>query len=208
MATTIEEFVDERGIRSLFHFTRLANLDSILQSGLLPRDVCARSGKHCVVNDHYRHDGTSAICASISFPNYKMFYPLRIDADNADAEWVVLKLKRSLLWRTRCGFCVTNAADATVSAISLANRQGLPALRRLFDDYGTKARSSLGIPDHYTTNPQAEVLLLDGSTPEDIKTVYFQRSATMTMFREKYKDLPCHLDGGYFSGRSDYKHWK
>ena len=44
MATTIEEFVDERGIRSLFHFTRLKNLPSILKRGLLIKKACDAAG--------------------------------------------------------------------------------------------------------------------------------------------------------------------
>lgn len=206
MATTIQEFVDERGIKSLFHFTRVDNLSSILLRGLLPKDVCAQAGVQPVINDHYRHDGTNAVCASISFPNYKMFYPLR--CDNPDSKWVVLKLERSLLWRTRCAFCVTNAANATVSTVPLEKRQGLPALQRLFDDYETKARSGLRIPGHYTTNPQAEVLLFDGATPEDIKGVYFQERVTMKTFQDAHNGLQFHLNGGYFDGRSDYQHWR
>ena len=101
MAGTIQEFVDARGIKSLFHFTRVDNLRPILESGLLTREACDLAGIKPVINDHYRYDGTGAISATISYPNYRMFYSLRC---GSDAEWVVLKLKRSLLWRTRCAF--------------------------------------------------------------------------------------------------------
>lgn len=206
MAMTIEQFVEGRGIKSLFHFTRLVNLHSIVAKGLLPKDACAKAGVAPVVNDQFRFDGTNAVCASISFPNYKMFYPLR--CDNAGTDWVVLKLKRSLLWRTRCAFCVTNAANSAVSSVSLDKRTGLAALQEMFTNYEGKERSTLNIPDHYPTNPQAEVLLLDGTTPADIKGIYFQRSDTMKTFEAAYNGPPCHLNGGYFDGRSDYQHWK
>lgn len=206
MATAIEEFVDERAIKSLFHFTRLDNLPSILARGLLTKEACAHAGIDPATNDPYRYDGTGAISATISYPNYKMFYRLR--CDNPDVEWVVLKLKRSLLWRTSCGFSDTNAGDGSVYNIPMSRRQGLAALQSMFGDYGHIERATLKIPDHYTTNPQAEVLLLDGATVDDIKGVYFQRSATHQQYRALYPDIPCHLNGGFFDGRSDYVHWK
>jgi hypothetical protein len=90
----------------------------------------------------------------------------------------------------------------------MSRRQGLAALQSMFGDYGHIERATLKIPDHYTTNPQAEVLLLDGATVDDIKGVYFQRSATHQQYRALYPDIPCHLNGGFFDGRSDYVHWK
>ena len=176
MTTTIEEFVDERGIKSLFHFTRLSNLRSVLSKGLLTKEACARASINPSINDPYRYDGTGAISATISYPNYKMFYRLR--CDNPDVEWVVLKLKRSLLWRTSCAFSDTNAGDGSVYNVSISRRQGISALQSMFGDYGHIQRATLKIPEHYTTNPQAEVLLLDGTTVDDVKGVYFQRSAT------------------------------
>lgn len=206
MATTIEEFVEERGIKSLFHFTRLNNLPSILAHGLLTKDACVCTGIAPVINDAYRYDGTGAISATVSYPNYKMFYRLR--CDNPDVEWVVVELKPSLLWQTRCAFSDTNAGDGSVYNVPIPCRQGLAALRSMFCDYGHIERVTLEIPDHYTTNPQAEVLLLDGATVDDIKGVYFQRSATQQQYRAQYPGLPCYLNGGLFDGRSDYVHWK
>ena len=206
MTTTIEEFADDRGIRSLFHFTRLPNLPSILANGLLTKDACARAYITPSINDSYRYDGTGAISVTISYPNYRMFYRLR--CENPGVEWVVLKLKRSLLWRTRCAFSDTNAGDGSVYSIPIGHRQGLAALQSMFGDYRDIERKSLNIPDHYTTNPQAEVLLLDGAAVDDITGIYFERSATQKQYTALYPDRPCHLNGGFFDGRSDSAHWK
>lgn len=206
MARTIEEFVEERGIKSLFHFTRLNNLPSILRHGLLTKERCALAGVEPAINDPDRYDGTDAISATISYPNYKMFYCLR--CDNPDVEWVVIKLKPSLLWETRCAFSDTNAGDGSVYNIPISRRQGLAALQSMFSDYGHIERAMLKIPDHYTTNPQAEVLLLDGATVSDIRGVYFERSTTHQQYKAQVPDLPCYLNGGFFNGRSDYAHWK
>lgn len=207
MSKPIEEFVKERRIKSLFHFTRLDNLRSIIEHGFLTREQCAEKGIKAAVNDHQRYDGTGAICSTISFPNYRLFYRLRCDHPNV--EWVVLELDASLLWRTRCAFSNTNAGDGSVFKIPVAQRQGLAALQAMFADYGDVQRDSLNIPDYYTTNPQAEVLLLDGATlDEDAKCVYFERSATQNEFLKEFSGLSCRLNGGYFNGRHDHAHWK
>lgn len=207
MAKTIEEFVKDRGIKSLFHFTRLDNLRSIIEHGFLTREQCAAKGIEAAVNDHQRYDGTGALCATISFPNYKLFYRLRCDHPNV--EWVVLELDASLLWRTKCAFSNTNAGDGSVFNIPIAQRLGLGALQAMFADYGNVRREALKIPDHYTTNPQAEVLLLDGATADDEgKCVYFERWATQKKFLEEFPGLPCRVNGGYFNGRHDHAHWK
>jgi hypothetical protein len=206
MAKTVEEFIAERGIKSLFHFTRLDNLPSILERGLLTKGTCHQAGIAPTINDAFRYDGSGAVCATISFPNYKMFYRLR--CENPDVEWVVLELKRSLLWRKRCAFCSTNAGDSSVFTIPIEHRQGLAPLQAMFGDYGTIKREVLAIPNHYPTNPQAEVLLLDGAEVDNIMGVYFQRSVTQKRYASQYASLPCHLNGGYFDGRSDWNSWK
>lgn len=206
MTTSIESFVEERKIKYLFHFTRLNNLQSILKDGLLTKDKCAATNITPVINDLHRYDGTDAICVTISYPNYKLFYRLR--CENPKDEWVVLKLGCSLLWRTRCAFSNTNAGDGAVYKIPLGDRQGLAPLQSMFGDYGSVERLTLKIPDHYTTNPQAEVLLLDGASVSDIKGVYFESSATQQKYSALYPDLQCHVKGGFFEGRSDSSNWK
>jgi|JI9StandDraft_2_1071091.scaffolds.fasta_scaffold196250_2 hypothetical protein len=206
MDTAIKTFIDARGVKSLFHFTRLNNLPSILENGLLTKEACARAGINPAVNDTIRYDGTDAISVTISYPNYKMFYRLR--CDNPDVEWVVLKLTCSLLWQTMCAFSDTNAGDGLVYSVPIARRQGVAALQSMFSDYGNIKRTTLGIPDNYTTNPQAEVLLLDGATVDDITGVYFQTLVTYQKYKAQYLDLKCSYRGRFFDGRSDYLHWR
>jgi ssDNA thymidine ADP-ribosyltransferase, DarT len=206
MTKAIEDFVAERGIKSLFHFTRLDNIPSILADGLLTKEACAGACIAPVINDPCRYDGTGAISATISFPNYRLFYRLR--CDNPGVKWVVLELKCSLLWRTTCAFSNTNAGDSSVSNVPISERRGLSALQSMFSDYGDIKRATLGIPHHYTTNPQAEVLLLDGATMDDITGVYFEQEATLQIYKAAYPDRPLYLNGGFFVWRSDFEHWK
>jgi hypothetical protein len=144
MARTIEEFVHKRGIKSLFHFTRVQNLRSILERGLLTRTGCNKAGVEPAINDPSRYDGTDAICATISLPNYKMFYRLR--TENKGVDWAVLELNCSLLWRTPCAFSVTNAGDRSVFSVPIAQRRGLESLKSMFGDYQHIVRAALDVP--------------------------------------------------------------
>lgn len=210
-SAAIRASVEKRGITSVLHFTRLENLRSILSLGLLTRDklhLCPGAA----INDLERYDGTNAVCASIGFPNYRMFYRLR--CNDRGAEWIVLKLNPSVLWEARCAFCATNAANAVISRIPIEQRRGLRAFETLFEDYVGKSRRSLSIPDSYPTNPQAEVLLLDGAEISYVDAIYFQTWRAMHEFRtlqEKHPNFAkfdTFLNGGYFDPRDDYAHWK
>ncbi len=157
----IRRICEQRGIKYLVHFTRMDNLASILKHGLLGRERLEKMRIPYVYNDEQRIDRCSdAICLSISFPNYKMFYVYRKKLESA--KWVVLVLKRDILWELDCAFCQENAASNNVRFIPLEERKKGSALEDLFTEYDKihdVQRSSLGIPPEYTTNPQAEVLV-------------------------------------------------
>lgn len=203
MAATIREFVDTRGIKALFHFTRAENLASILQQGLVTRDVVGDGG---VCNDPYRIDGTNAVCVSIGFPNYKMLWGLR--QDNPDTEWVIVVLHARALWEMQCAFCQANAASAQVTAIPLPQRMTLGALQIMYADFGGKQRAALNIPDHFPTNPQAEVLALDGIPREYVGGVLVRTNAMKVHVETAFPGTPVKLAPNYFRYRQDYEHWK
>jgi hypothetical protein len=210
---SIERYVKERGIAALVHFTRVDNLASIMQHGLCVPSACVNNGLKAVRNDHYRHDGADAVCATITVPNYKMFYPLRIKAP-AGTNWVVLAIRPSILWETDCAFCTTNAASATVTAIPLAQRRGLEAMKLMFADYPGKPRADLKIPDNYTTNPQAEVLLLEGVALKYIIGMVFNTANLHAQYKAKYEGKPplhTHIKSYHYPNsflpRKDKDHW-
>ena len=75
---TIQQICEERGITTLIHFTRIENLQNILQEGLLGRSFLEERRQEFLFNDNDRADGhKEAVCLSISFPNYQMFYRIR-----------------------------------------------------------------------------------------------------------------------------------
>lgn len=204
----MKETVEERGINVIWHFTRLSNLDNILKDGLINRRQLISNGTPTVFNDQYRlDDHEDAICCSIEFPNYKMFYQLR--QANPDTEWVVIGLKPSILWEKDCAFCTTNAASKMVTSIPIEKRKGEAAFKALFEEIpGKPTRSDLAIPDAYPTNPQAEVLVFG-----NIETSYFigvvtQAKEIEILLKALYPDFCFLYSKAFFSPRIDYMHWK
>lgn len=214
-ASEIRKFVESREIKSLLHFTKVANVPGILKHGLLGRQTIASSDLKAEFNDRYRYDNaTDAVCASISFPNYKMFYSLQ--QMNLEEDWAVLRLSPRLLWEIPCAFCFSNAASSEVASIPLKDRMGLKALESMFDDISPSIkRVSLGIPDEYTTDPQAEILILGAVDPDYIvninvngKNKIKDMAAMQRLFRPYSGDLKFLHDESLFTYRKDYEHWK
>ena len=161
----IQNILRERQIRYLCHFTRLENLESILNHGLIPRANLYNKefndkrnlSIHGIFNDEHRYDGKpEAICLSISFPNSSMFYGLRC-ADNR-TKWAVIVLSADVLIDKNCAFYPTNAANNCVRHLPTANFQGVDALNALFE--GADEEREFLLPKD-PTDVQAEVLVFD-----------------------------------------------
>lgn len=211
----MQAIVEAHGIEHVLHFTRLSNLPSILQYGLLGRQTLVSRSYRAEINDQYRFDYLpDALCCSLSFPNYKMFYSLR--ANNPGVDWAVLRLKPSLLWEKRCVFCASNAASREIASENIENRTTPAAFRAMFSDHSNMPdRSTLGIPDHYTTNPQAEVLVLEPIEPRYVMDVVVDDRNRVNDIQalghliESYGERATFLHAKeYFGARSDYAHWR
>lgn len=207
MAANIQELIVERDIQVLTHFTKLANLPSIMGRGLVTRDVIVREGNSAVWNDQFRHDNTTAICATIGFPNYKMFYPLRCQAPDG-TDWVVIGLRPSILVDLPCAFCVENAASARGTAIPLARRMGLSAMEAMYGEYPDRPRATLALPVPYTTHPQAEVLILANVPVAYIMVVAVPDEATLQRAAALAPTAPFAIHPYWFGPRRDYSHWR
>jgi hypothetical protein len=205
MSTSIQVFAETRPVKWLMHFTRANNLDSILARGLVLRSTLIGEGfTEC--NDQYRIDGTDAVCVSIGFPNYKLFYPLR--QKYPQEQWVVLAIRREALWMLDCAFCSTNAASSEVKKIPISERRSVSALEAMFGDLPNKPRAELGIPDYWPTNPQAEVLILNGVPREYIFAIVAPTETVKQELAAKHPGIEISVFSGYFNGRKDYLHWK
>ena len=211
--SSIKQICHDRGIKILFHFTHIENLRCILGEGLLSREtletIRGLLKKSPRFNDQDRLDKhPDAICLSIGFPNYKMFYRYR---SKNPSQWVVLLLDAKLLWELDCAFCQENAASNAVRNIPLENRKHPDALNNMFKEYyRTISRQSLSIPDHYPTYPQAEVLVCNPIPVAYIKKVHFCEKTALEQwcFSNSEMDAKTFLASKqYFRPRSDWKVW-
>ncbi len=209
MNKQLKKIVEDRDIKWLFHFTRAENIPNIFSYGLLSVENLEALSIDFYYNDSYRYDKCrNAVCTSIQFPNYKMFYPLRLN--NPGVEWVVLKLDASILYELDCAFCITNAGSGEVYNIPITERMGAEAFNKLFDDYPSyPLRQQLGISDRCPTNPQAEVLVFNTIPINYIKSVYFKDSHTLHKFEEYIpENINATVNSKVFIYRSDYEYWR
>jgi hypothetical protein len=208
----IKEYCKERGIECLMHFTRVENLKHIIKHGLVTRTQVDQWRKEYnnsfpLICDEERWDNTlDSISLSISFPNYKLFYEQR---QKHKGTWVVIQLDKSILWELDCAFCHKNAASSEVRCIDIQQRKSVEALRAMFCNTPDNLRGKLNLPDRYTTDPQAEVLVLENIPTRYIEKVYSERNLPAQNWKRK--------DGGYiyaevrkdvFTPRHDYPYWQ
>lgn len=199
----IRRIVQERGIKHLMHFTRIENLPGIRDRGLQSRAALGDDG--CVWNDDWRRDKRRhAICLSVSYPNYKMFFDYR---ERKGGDWAVLLLDPCLLWELDCGFVEVNAAGGAVPQRPEDELKSLAALERMFEN--VELRAALQLPPHYTTNPQAEVLVFEPIVQTFIQEIHIKRELEEPVYYDcNGHVIPIKTDGTYFWPRQDYRHWQ
>lgn len=148
-------------------------MKNILKNGLEGRDQLDSSSTDYHYNDKWSDDNIkNGICCSISFPNYRMFYKYRDEAEAPHHKWAVIVLDPSVLWKKDCLFFPYNAADNLIT-----KNNKIYDLEALFGDLEGKniKRASLPIPAHYTTDPQAEVIFTEKIDPSFFRYIYFSR---------------------------------
>lgn len=92
----------------------------------------------------------------------------------------------------------------------------LTALESMFEEVASGIqRANLGIPDEYTTDPQAEILILGVVDPKyiiDINVNEESRVNDMASLQRLFQPFSGSFtflhDESLFTYRSDYEHWK
>lgn len=205
----MEQLLKERQIDWLLHFTQAENLPNIFKYGLLPRSVINNRGIQSNFNDEYRYDDCSnAVCMSIEFPNYKMFYQLR--KKNPEVDWVVLLLDAKILCDFDCAYCYANAGSAEMFNTPIEQRMGKKAFLHLFDDCPNgNTREKLNIGSWLPTNPQAEVLVFASIPVTYILKVFFEDRQTLNKYSNTIPDfIKVEVKQKAFSYREDYSFWQ
>lgn len=165
----IEKICKKRGIQSLYHFTKVSSLPSILEHGLLSHQAVKEM--HWPLVDPYRHDGREDhICLSVSHPNSRMLYKL----SHADqSAWCILKFPITIAWERDCLFTPTNAANKEIQAMPEEELRGDAAFERMFMQQIGNCTRSVSLASHYPTDVQAEVMCPGRISPQRISAIYF-----------------------------------
>src|SRR5690606_13053114 len=119
--------------------------------------------------------------------------------------------KPELIDQKRCVFSHANAAKRELANSPLEPRMMPEALQGMFSDHnGMPARSILNIPNHFTTNPQAEILVLDPIEPNYIADVIIDAKervknyGAIVALANEHNGAPRFLHGkSLFDARSD-----
>jgi hypothetical protein len=215
-ADEIERYAKARGIKSLVHFTRVENLPSILEVGLLPRaDLNNCLSRSVEFNDSKRRDGRlNYSCLSISRINYKMYWAYR--ERFPDAEWCILNIDASIMWSQHCLFCAVNAATSGAVARAEEHGHSVSGLTEMFPDpvftkLGEHRRATLiggGLPDDETSNPQAEVLVRGRIDPKFIQSIVVKLRSSLADIESHIAGRPIEVSDEAFGRRTDYRFWK
>lgn len=208
IATSVDEkeeilkFLEERNVKNLIHFTHTNNLKSILENGICSIKQCERENINYFASDNKRLDGfIDYVSLSIEFPNYEMFYKKRKSYGEDYAVIVIDTSVLSLYTQDEMKFSTSNAAASkTKISSNLAN------LKKMFEN--EKLRNKLLLPENYTTDPQAEILIKDKIPPEYIKKVYINDLNNYYDAKKFIIEDGLCFDSRYFSPRLDYEHWK
>lgn len=164
----IRNDINVRNINKILHFTNAKNLNSILKNGLQSINLLQSGGKEYFFNDSSRYDNRhDYISLSISFPNNKMFYKCRTEHPNE--QFIVLEISPDVILSKNCLFFYTNAACSEFNNKSEHLYQTTDAWDSLFAIENRKA----ALPDHYTTDVQAELMIKGIIEPQFIQKIHF-----------------------------------
>jgi hypothetical protein len=201
-ATQIEQHCEQRGIEKLYHFTPLENVESILDSGICARAELENREDAPIFPDPQRLDGLPYwISASISFPNYKMFYSYRCRLKTKVASWAIICLDVSVLWKLKCRYYPSNAARNYDQDVLLDDLSSPEAFERLFLPH-------LSWSSNCTTDPQAEVMIHKHIPKTYFKNVIVENNKSKTIISSKSVPLPISVDPSLFKPREDYENWR
>lgn len=199
----IKKIINDREIKSVFHFTRVENLSNILTKGILPRNKLTLD--IAIFNDNLRADGKLDHSSfSISFPNHKMFYRLR--SADPESKWAILVFKPNLLMKHNCLFYPINAASSSVSLKSLDCFQGAEALESMFTYDDENREDFLELCD--PTDVQAEVMIPGVIAMDDLKGCILSEKLLVEEFSKEFpsiKFIHCHSGRRVFNTRKAFR---
>lgn len=187
------EVCKQRNIKSLYHFTAIENLNSILKYGLLSISELKKNNISYIYNDEYRMDGNpDFISCSVEFPNGQM---LNYCKNKYHRKYVLLEIDINVLNYKFSKCCQTNAAVYNGLYI-----EGIDKFYKLFENYRFES-----LPNNFPTDEQAEVIVKKAIEASYIKTIIFETDLDRKLFNISYD---CVVNPEMFNYRSEYLHFK
>ena len=176
----IADFLEKRGIPSIFHFTPIENLASILERGISSKQKLMDQDITFKTTDDLRLDGlASGICFSISNPNLGLLRQKRSLAQNSMA---VLECATHTILSFPFIAFPGNAASSTFAGDKTENFHryiGIEGLKNLFlnQDIRTKNRIAL----HEPTDNQSEIIFLKTISHDRILKIHIPNEVDATL---------------------------
>lgn len=166
---TAYQYLQNRGVTRLCHFTKTTSLIEILTNGngilataFIPADV-----KNA--NDPQRLDGKpDHVCCSVEYPNRWYWSKVRDrDRDEFFREWAVFTIKPEILKTAKFLFCPVNSALDGGRHI----REDVEKIGEIFGPACGRVRRPAGMLECCPTNDQAEILIYKSVPMEYINSV-------------------------------------
>ncbi|MCC4791198.1 DarT ssDNA thymidine ADP-ribosyltransferase family protein [Vibrio splendidus] len=198
----VQAIINKRKIESLYHFSKIENLEAIVNQGLVPR-ARLKDGDF-EFTDVNRSDGfLNANCISVSFPQYRMFFIKRVQ--NPQQNWVVLELSPELILDKDSAFFERNAASREVKSEIIENRKLATAFEKMFDDIDElPSRDKRKLPDNLPSDPQAEILVFDKIERSYIMAAHFANEAVLSKYKDQLKGIDSRVSPELFDNRVDH----
>lgn len=197
----MKKAVEQREIPFLVHFTYVDNLPSIVENGLLSRQIMDQNNTPYHYNDDLRLDNRPhTVSLSIAAPNSDMFSALKYRSNTTNEYWAMVIIDPKVLWELPCLYFSNNAACSEFRW----KADWFFQKKRAFDAMFAGDRSS-NMPAFYPTLPQAEVMVVDHVPAKYIQTIHLYDQRIVEYLKPKvgkHEYLFEKNDLSIFDGRS------
>jgi hypothetical protein len=198
---TIAQRILDRQINSLYHFTTIENLISIMEREFIYSRTMIDQLK--LTNDGYhtgdyvdhmdaeRLDGLrDFINLSLSRPHWYLLNKYSQRPELKHFDWCILQLNTQPLLQQDTRFSVCNAASNAAKRYGV--NSGLIAFDNLFRERvetPSKIYTRHNLPKHFTTDIQAEVLVKDRIPNLCINSILFPNESKLKQYQSAFKML-------------------
>jgi len=172
--SAISQFLENRSIRNILHFTHVSNLISILTNGLKSRISLEIEQMTFHKTDLQRRDEIlQGICCSLAYPNIWM---LNNKHDLDLKNYVILEIMENAMLLPDHYFVTFpgNAADQQLKNDAKENPElyvGISGLKRMFLNHELRQKES--IPKYVPTDLQAEIIFFNKIDKDRIRKIHF-----------------------------------